>query len=90
MSEYSRGACSARVAVRVEEYAVDDVDDAVREEHVGLRDQRGDVARRDVLAGRVAGEAERLARCGRLVVAREERGVDGGAVDELQRVCMRR
>ena len=48
VSEYSRGACSARVAVRVEEYAVDDVDDAVREEHVGLRDQRGDVARRDV------------------------------------------
>ena len=83
MSEYSRGACSARVAVRVEEHAVDDVDDAVREEDVWLDDLGGHVARGDVVPGRVQHERERLARCGRVVLGRQERGVDGAAVDDL-------
>lgn len=58
--------------------------DAVREEHVGLHDERGRVAERDVLAGGVDREGERLAGGGGVVLrAGEERGVHGRAVDEL-------
>ena len=72
------------IRVRVGEDRVDDVHDAVREEHVGLDDARGDVAERDVLAARVDREGERLARGGRVVLrAREERRVHGRAVDDL-------
>ena len=46
-----RRAGGTRVRVRVEEDAVDDVDDAVREQDVGLHDLRCRVAERDVLAG---------------------------------------
>ena len=72
--EHVRRGSSREVRVGVGEDGVDDVHDAVWEEHVGLDDARGDVAERDVLAGRVDREGERLARGGDVVVrAGEER-----------------